>query len=394
MPGYTASLNATGTQLQLTAIITDVTPPVPGTGVFGTATVETANLNWTAATDNQTPTNQLRYYVYQSSSNNITTVANCEANGTLLNAGGSIDITEYSVSDLTPDQTYYFNVVVADMANNKAAYTPKQLSTGSEAKIISVTIAPKTATVTVGNTQQFTATVVAQGGADETVMWLVEGHVSSLTTVTPTGLLTVAEGETATTITVKAISNFNPEIFDNATVTIVEDVIPPTITTATLPDGAIDIDYFKQLEATGSQPITWAIANGNLPTGLTLSENGVISGTPTAEGNFEFTVKAQNAAGSTEQKLSIKIWDEVGIEQLTMDNGQLKIYPNPVSGQLTIDNGELTMENVKIYDVMGRIVNNCQLSTVNCQLKINVEFLPPGVYFLRIGNKTAKFIKN
>jgi len=37
------------------------------------------------------------------------------------------------------------------------------------------------------------------------------------------------------------------------------------------------------------------------------------------------------------------------------------------------------MENVKIYDVMGRIVNNCQLSTVNCQLKINVEFLPPGI---------------
>jgi autotransporter-associated beta strand protein len=129
MPGYTATLTATGTSLLLTATITDATPPIPGTGIFGTATDQTAELNWTAATDNVTPKENLRYFVYQSSSNDITTAANCETNGTLLNAGGSIDIIEYSVSGLTPKTTYYFNVVVADMANNKAAYILKELTT-------------------------------------------------------------------------------------------------------------------------------------------------------------------------------------------------------------------------------------------------------------------------
>ena len=82
-----------------------------------------------------------------------------------------------------------------------------------------------------------------------------------------------------------------------------------------------------------------------------------------------------------------------------MDNGQLKIFPNPVSYELQVTSyeGEDTNKGacslVEIYDVMGRSVNNCQLSIVNSQLKIDVSILPAGIYFIRIGNKTAKFVK-
>ena len=73
------------------------------------------------------------------------------------------------------------------------------------------------------------------------------------------------------------------------------------------------------------------------------------------------------------------------------------IFPNPVNEQLTIDNGELTIESVKIYDIMGRIVFNSQFSTLNSQLKIDVSHLPVGVYFMRIttanGTVTKKFSK-
>jgi hypothetical protein len=78
-----------------------------------------------------------------------------------------------------------------------------------------------------------------------------------------------------------------------------------------------------------------------------------------------------------------------------MANGKLKIYPNPTNGQLTMDNGELTMENIKIFDIMGRSVraycirpNGNETETI-----IDVSHLMPGVYFLKIGNKTAKFVK-
>ena len=76
----------------------------------------------------------------------------------------------------------------------------------------------------------------------------------------------------------------------------------------------------------------------------------------------------------------------------------LQIYPNPVNYELKITNyegGEVT-----IYDIKGRRVATA--ATVgayrirpneNGTTTINVEFLPPGVYFLKIGNKTAKFVK-
>jgi len=130
-PGMNTALSANGTQLLINVIVTDFVPPVPGAGVNGTAETNGATLNWQAATDDFTSQEYLRYFVYQSSSNNITTADDCEANGILLNEGGTVNITTYAVKDLTVNTTYYFNVVVSDMVGNKAAYISKELKTGT-----------------------------------------------------------------------------------------------------------------------------------------------------------------------------------------------------------------------------------------------------------------------
>jgi len=83
--------------------------------------------------------------------------------------------------------------------------------------------------------------------------------------------------------------------------------IAPTITTTTLPGGTVGVAYNQTLAATGDTPITWSINTGSLPGGLTLSDAGVISGTPTTANTFNFTVKAANAAGNDTQALSIVI---------------------------------------------------------------------------------------
>jgi len=82
----------------------------------------------------------------------------------------------------------------------------------------------------------------------------------------------------------------------------------PTITTSSLPDGKVGEAYSQILTATGTTPITWSIDGGNLPAGLSLNKDtGEISGTPTAEGTAQFTVRALNSAGSNTKELSITI---------------------------------------------------------------------------------------
>lgn len=81
----------------------------------------------------------------------------------------------------------------------------------------------------------------------------------------------------------------------------------PTITTASLPDGTVNTAYSQTLAADGDTPITWSLDSGSLPTGLTLSSGGTISGTPTVSGTFNFTVKATNNTGSDKKALSIVI---------------------------------------------------------------------------------------
>ena len=72
----------------------------------------------------------------------------------------------------------------------------------------------------------------------------------------------------------------------------------PAITTETLTDG-------QQFKATGTTPITWSA--DSLPSGLSLSSAGYLRGTPTTAGNFSFTVKAANSAGSDTKTFSLAI---------------------------------------------------------------------------------------
>ena len=68
---------------------------------------------------------------------------------------------------------------------------------------------------------------------------------------------------------------------------------PVSITTTTLAPGFQSTAYSKTLAATGgSGTYTWVLTAGALPAGVSLSSTGVLSGTPTATGTFNFTVKA------------------------------------------------------------------------------------------------------
>ena len=91
----------------------------------------------------------------------------------------------------------------------------------------------------------------------------------------------------------------------SASLSITISVTPLSITTSgSLPTGVVNSVYRgATLQATGGiSPYTWSVPPGTLPAGLSLSSAGVISGTPTASGTFNFTVTVTDSETPTATK--------------------------------------------------------------------------------------------
>lgn len=104
--------------------------PVPGNiGLINAINpmTTTIDLSWTGATSPYFDSDFLEYKVYRSLSNNITTVANMVANGTVVQ-DWTLALTE-TATGLSASTTYYFNVIVRDPDGNQTAYVPTSLST-------------------------------------------------------------------------------------------------------------------------------------------------------------------------------------------------------------------------------------------------------------------------
>ena len=82
-------------------------------------------------------------------------------------------------------------------------------------------------------------------------------------------------------------------------------------------------------------------------------------------------------------------------EQFEFNKAKPTIYPNPFSSEITIKGENLLNEEVKLYSVLGTDTSNSIkiISRTNNELKILIDDLDSGVYFLQIGNTTTKISK-
>lgn len=119
-----------------------------------------------------------------------------------------------------PEGMYWQNIYHVWKIFSVSPFNNAMMYTDQTSSVTSVTLSPKTATLSKGATLQMTATVVTKGFADKSVIWTVSGTSATTSTISSTGLLYIAGDETNTELTVTATSALDSTKEDTATITI------------------------------------------------------------------------------------------------------------------------------------------------------------------------------
>jgi hypothetical protein len=96
-----------------------------------------------------------------------------------------------------------------------------------------------------------------------------------------------------------------------------------TITTASpLTSGIQNVAYSATLAATGGTgSYTWSVSAGALPAGVSLSAAGVVSGTPSASGSFDFTAQVTDAVQTTTKAFNLTVNPALAISTTSLPDG-------------------------------------------------------------------------
>jgi uncharacterized repeat protein (TIGR03803 family) len=150
---------------------------------------------------------------------------------------------------------------------------------------------------------------------------LLAGSLPSGLTLATNGMIsgTPTNGGGTNSFTVKVTDAAN----NTSTQILTLVVVSLQVTTSAMPAGTNGVTYRQQLSAIyGHSPYSWTNIFGSLPPGLNLATNGVISGTPTNNGAFYFTVKVTDALSNTAtQALELTVDTPPQVATVTLPNG-------------------------------------------------------------------------
>ncbi|HET6931490.1 MAG TPA: putative Ig domain-containing protein [Candidatus Acidoferrum sp.] len=194
-------------------------------------------------------------------------------------AAGTATITATSVTDPTQTATLTINLVPISVTLN-----PSTAQTLDQTKAVAVT-----------------ATVAADS-ANKGVTWSINGAGTLTNVNTTTATYNAPATVTASSSPVLTATSISDNT-KTATITI-NLVPPPSVTTASLAVGTVNVAYSATLtDSGGANPDTWSITAGTLPAGLTLdTSTGAITGMPTAAGTSNITAKVTDRYGLTATK--------------------------------------------------------------------------------------------
>ncbi|WP_425611824.1 putative Ig domain-containing protein [Xanthomonas campestris] len=224
-------------------------------------------------------------YTYAVSAGNVPAGLTLASNGTLSGTAtveGSFNftVTATDANTFTASQAYAVTV-----AGPNLALPASSLPAGTAGQAYTAAISPAT-----GGTAPYSYALTAGALPSGVVLDAATGALSGTPTVSGTFNFTLTVTDSTPSPAAQANQSYTLSIA-GATLVPGQPTLPPAVR---------GTPYSQVLTATGGvAPYTYSVASGTLPAGLTLASNGVLSGTPTAEGSTSFTIAVADAGNAT-----------------------------------------------------------------------------------------------
>jgi hypothetical protein len=320
----------------------------------------------------------------------LNTITGCEYR---MNGGAWQTATLFS--GLEPNTTYSFEAYKVETATHLASpvSTATQLATDK---------ATLSGTVTISGDAVFGETLTANTGLTSTPeisdlgMLIYQWKRRSENIGTNSTTYTLLQADIGATITVTVTAaNCNGSVTSAATATVIKasEITPPDAPTlANNSSNSITLNTITGCE--------YRMNGGAWQSSTTFS--GLAPDT-----EYEFEARKAETATHFASPASEKVifsTTNVGIDDMTMVNGELIILID--NGQLTIDNGKGKIDNVAIYDLLGRLVGaypcgrpdsakagTRESANAADAITIDVSHLPRGAYIIKVDGKTGRFVK-
>jgi large repetitive protein len=255
-----------------------------------------------------------------------------------LNLSGSGTIT----GSPTTAGTYNFSVTVTDSATPTPHVATTSLSITINAVLSVTTSGTLTAPAEAGAV--YTATIAQAGGVGPFTWTLPSGSIL------PTGLNLSSAGMINGTISALAVPKtytFTVRVTDAQGDSVVSGnisiVVDPALalTPPTWPTGVVGVSYTSPaFTATGGSGAgyTFAVASGTIAPLVLGASNGIVSGTPTAAGALQFSVRVTDSHGftATTSNLSITVNPAITVSlaptsPITLDQGKTQLVTATVT---------------------------------------------------------------
>jgi PKD repeat protein len=164
------------------------------------------------------------------------------------------------------------------------------------------------------------------------------------------------------------------------------DEVTKSLTVNATPDADFEADVEGRTVIitgpAGNDIYQWTFGDG----GKSTDENPVYTYSNVDQGTFEVCLGTRNAECWSENCETITI-NLVGIEDLTVNNAMINVYPNPSNGAFTLEVSEASEDAViKIADILGNEVSFGVVDNLNGKYSINLEGVAAGVYFVQVKN--------